>query len=231
MPNFDLSNKQLLIFDLDGTLIDSVPDLANSVNFSLKNNNLPIHTTDSIRSFVGNGSYKLCERACPIDSDKALVDKIHDDFLSHYHANTCVATTAYQGVNDGLKRLAKHYTLAIATNKPMRFLPAILGKFGWADLFKMVLGGDSLDKKKPDPAPLLHICQTLGIESGQAIMIGDSKNDILAGQNAGLTTLALSYGYNYDEPIKNSNPDRVFDDFGALAEFLLSAKISGDPYR
>lgn len=222
MPNIDLSQKSLLIFDLDGTLIDSVPDLAASVNFSLQNNGLPTHSTKIIRTFVGNGSHKLCERACPLGSTAALINQVHDDFLGHYHTHTCVETLAYQGVSSHLPKLANHYTLAIATNKPARFLPAILDKFGWTDLFAVVLGGDSLDKKKPDPAPLLHICQTLGVKSSQAMMIGDSKNDILAGQNAGIATLALTYGYNYDEPIECSNPDKAFDDFEALAEFLLS---------
>lgn len=222
MPNFDSSQKKLLIFDLDGTLIDSVPDLANSVNFALKNNHLPTHHTDIIRSFVGNGSHKLCERACPDNSDKTLIDKVHDDFLSHYHTHTCVETLAYQGVNECLQALAKRYALAIATNKPTRFLPAILAKFGWTDLFASVIGGDSLDKKKPDPAPLLYICSQLGFTPNQAVMIGDSKNDILAGQNVGIATLALTYGYNYDEPIEHSNPDKAFDDFNALSKFLLS---------
>lgn len=221
MPTLDFSQKRLLIFDLDGTLIDSVPDLANSVNVALNAHGLPTHSTDVIRTFVGNGSYTLCQRACPNESDKALIDKVHDEFLTHYHTHTCVETTAYQGVHDNLPHLAKRYTLAIATNKPARFLPTILEKFGWTTLFAVVIGGDSLDKKKPDPAPLLHICQTLGIEHHQAIMIGDSKNDILAGQNANMHTLALRYGYNYNEPIDNSNPDGAFDAFAPLAQALL----------
>lgn len=216
-----LSDKQVLIFDLDGTLIDSVPDLANSVNFALKNNHLKTHSQDMIRTFVGNGSYKLCERATGID-DQALIDKVHHDFLAHYAKHSCEQTLAYAGVNEFLPQLSQRYRLAIATNKPEQFLPSILARFGWERYFGVVVGGDSLPAKKPDPLPLLHICTQLGVASEQAIMIGDSKNDIIAGQNAQMMTLALSYGYNYDEPIAYCNPDKVFDDFGALARFLLS---------
>lgn len=113
------------------------------------------------------------------------------------------------------------FTLAIATNKPARFVPEILAGLGIGDKFALVLGGDSLPVKKPDPAPLLHICETLGFDKTQAIMIGDSKNDVQAGQNAGITTLALTYGYNYDEPIVHSNPDAVFDGFAELSQFIL----------
>lgn len=216
-----VDDKKVLIFDLDGTLIDSVPDLANSVNFALQNNQLPTHDESVIRLFVGNGSHKLCERACPVGADKALIDKVHEDFLSHYANHACVATVAYQGVVEWLPRLAERYRLAMATNKPVQFLPAILAKFGWEEMFGMVLGGDSLPDKKPSPAQLLHICETLGVGVEQAVMIGDSKNDIVAGQNARMLTLALSYGYNYGEPIENSKPDATFATFGELAQALL----------
>lgn len=214
-------NKTLLIFDLDGTLIDSVPDLANSVNFSLKNNGLKTHSIDTIRTFVGNGSHQLCQRAVGSDN-KALIDKVHDDFLKHYAAHTCIDTTPYAGVCDHLPQLANHFTLAIATNKPEQFLPIILAKFGWTHLFKLVIGGDTLPTKKPDPAPLLYLCEQFNINKNQAIMIGDSKNDIQAGKNAGMATIGLSYGYNYNEPIECSAPDGVFADFSDMANMLLS---------
>lgn len=222
MTSITKTDTKLLIFDLDGTLIDSVPDLAVSLNFSLKNNQLPTHSHETVRKFVGNGSFVLCERACPDNSERLLIEKVHSDFLSHYEQNSCTLTTPYLGVRNYLPKLADRYQLAIATNKPARFLPNILKTFGWEKLFKITLGGDSLPSKKPDPTPLLHICTTLTLLPTQAMMIGDSKNDIIAGQAANMPTLALSYGYNYNEPIANSCPDKVFDRFDALAEFLLS---------
>lgn len=223
MTKLDFKDKQVLIFDLDGTLIDSVPDLANSVNFALQINQLPTHDENTIRLFVGNGAYKLCERACPVGSDGELIDKVYGDFLRSYAQYPCVKTTLYAGVAEYLPRLAERYRLAMATNKPVQFLPAILAKFAWGEMFDVVLGGDSLPDKKPNPAQLLHICTKLGVTTTQAVMIGDSKNDILAGQNAGMTTLALSYGYNYGEPIENSKPDATFADFESLAMALLKA--------
>lgn len=209
----------LLIFDLDGTLLDSVPDLAESVNFALKTNNLEPCTLEEIRSFVGNGSYKLCERAIKDTKDPAILTQVHDDFLAHYRANVCVKSVAYAGVNEGLTTLKNQgFKLAICTNKPSEFLPDIFRHCGWE--FDCIVGGDSLPNKKPDPSGIWHICQTLGIKPSATVMIGDSKNDIQAGQNAGVRTLALSYGYNYDEPIAASSPDQVFDTFDALVAFL-----------
>lgn len=215
--------KNLLIFDLDGTLIDSVPDLATAVNTALAQHDLPQRSVAQIRSFVGNGAYSLCQRSVPAGTSDDQVRAVHQSFLTAYTARTCVDSVAYDGVSDGLARLHAHgYTLAIATNKPYQFVPSILQHFGWQDFFAKVLGGDSLPVKKPDPAPLLHICQSLGIDPNNAFMIGDSKNDILAGKNAQIDTLALSYGYNYDEPISHSKPTHCFDKFGDLVEFCLA---------
>jgi len=107
------------------------------------------------------------------------------------------------------------------TNKPIRFVPKILQSFGWQELFSEVLGGDSLSTKKPDPAPLLHVCGKLNVAPEQAVMIGDSRNDILAGQNANMDTLGLSYGYNYGQDIRELNPTEAFDSFKALQDYLL----------
>lgn len=216
----------LIIFDLDGTLIDSVPDLAAATNAMLRAMGANPASSEQIRTWVGNGSLKLVERALawanlPVDSD--TTEQAHRRFLAIYQAHVQAHKTCeYQGVTAGLNRLKQAgLLLAIATNKPIVFVPEILAKLGWTDSFVCVLGGDSLPVKKPDPTPLLHICDTLGVLPTQAVMVGDSINDIQAGKSAGMTTLALSYGYNYGEPIANSSPDGVFDDFGVLVDFIL----------
>lgn len=220
-----MTTKNLIIFDLDGTLIDSVPDLASAIDQTLAHFGKPYAGVDKVRAWVGNGSLKLVERALvwadlPLDE----LDTAHAVFLQTY-ANCHAGTVAYDGVRDGLLRLKDAgFVLALCTNKPTQFLPKILADMGWADSFACVIGGDSLPVKKPDPAPLLHICQRLGINPQQAVMVGDSKNDIKAGQGAGMTTYALTYGYNYDEPIANSKPDGVFDDFGGLVNHLIKLK-------
>ena len=222
-------DKQLLIFDFDGTLIDSVPDLADAVNAMLSTLGKDTYPIDTIRNWVGNGSRMLVARAL-VGKIEVLEDELNTDTLDHAEAVFFAAykdisgnkTVAYPDVDEGLKQLkAAGYTLALVTNKPIGFVPKILQSFGWQELFSAVLGGDSLPQKKPDAAPLLHVCQTLGVTPAQAIMIGDSRNDILAGQNAGMDTLGLSYGYNYGQDIRKLNPTHAFDDFAALVQWIL----------
>ena len=222
-------DKQLLIFDFDGTLIDSVPDLADATNAMLTTLGKTPYPLNSIRNWVGNGSRMLVERALVgkievLEGElaKEAVDHAEQVFFDAYKNISGSKTVAYPDVDSGLRKLqAAGYELALVTNKPIRFVPKILQSFGWQDIFSEVLGGDSLPSKKPDPAPLLHVCEALNVTPKQAIMIGDSRNDILAGQNANMDTLALSYGYNYGQDIRELNPTAAFDDFSALVDYLL----------
>ena len=222
-------NKQLLIFDFDGTLIDSVPDLADATNAMLTTLGKDTHPLDTIRNWVGNGSRMLVERALmgkiEVLEDELTVeetDHAEQVFFDAYKNLSNSKTVAYPNVDSGLRQLKEAgYTLALVTNKPIRFVPKILESFGWTSLFDMVLGGDSLTTKKPDPAPLLHVCDKLGVMQDKAVMIGDSRNDILAGQNAKIDTLGLSYGYNYGQDIRDLNPTAAFDDFATLVKYLL----------
>ena len=222
-------DKKLLIFDFDGTLIDSVPDLADATNAMLTTLGKTPYPLGSIRNWVGNGSRMLVERALVgkievLEGElaKEAVDHAEQVFFDAYKNISGSKTVAYPDVDSGLRKLqAAGYELALVTNKPIRFVPKILQSFGWQDIFSEVLGGDSLPSKKPDPAPLLHVCEALNVTPKQAIMIGDSRNDILAGQNANMDTLALSYGYNYGQDIRELNPTAAFDDFSALVDYLL----------
>lgn len=222
-------NKQLLIFDFDGTLIDSVPDLADATNAMLTTLGKDTYPLDTIRNWVGNGSRMLVERALVgkievLEDELTVEETEHAEqvFFDAYKNLSDSKTVAYPNVDSGLRHLKEAgYTLALVTNKPIRFVPKILESFGWASLFDMVLGGDSLTTKKPDPAPLLHVCDKLGVMQDKAVMIGDSRNDILAGQNAKIDTLGLSYGYNYGQDIRDLNPTAAFDDFAALVKYLL----------
>ena len=222
-------DKQLLIFDFDGTLIDSVPDLADATNAMLITLGKAPYPIETIRNWVGHGSKVLVERALvgkievlEGELTKAEADHAEQVFFAIYNNISGSKTVAYPDVDSGLKKLkSAGFTLALVTNKPIRFVPKILQSFGWQDLFSEVLGGDSLAQKKPDPTPLLHVCEALNVASTQAVMIGDSRNDILAGQNANMDTLGLSYGYNYGQDIRELNPTAAFDDFAALVKYLL----------
>lgn len=222
--------KELLIFDFDGTLIDSVPDLAQATNDMLTTLGKNPYPIDTIRNWVGNGSRMLVERALvgsvevtegQLTQDEA--DHAEKVFFDAYAKISGKNTVAYPNVDEGLKKLKQAgFTLALVTNKPMQFVPKILESFGWSELFTEVLGGDSLPVKKPDPEPLRHVCRTLQIAPEHAVMIGDSKNDILAGQNANIDTLGLSYGYNYGQDIRELNPTQAFDDFQSLVDWIMT---------
>ena len=226
-------NKQLLIFDFDGTLIDSVPDLADATNAMLTTLGKDTYPIETIRNWIGNGSRLLVERALVGKVEVAdgeltgeEADHAEQIFFEAYKNLSGSKTVAYPDVDDGLKKLhAAGYTLALVTNKPIRFVPKILQSFGWQDLFSEVMGGDSLAVKKPDPAPLLHVCETLNISVEQAVMIGDSRNDMLAGQNANMDTLGLSYGYNYGQDIRELNPTEAFDHFADLVAWVMKDRV------
>ena len=222
-------NKQLLIFDFDGTLIDSVPDLADATNAMLTTLGKDTYPIETIRNWIGNGSRLLVERALMgnvevADGELTVEEANHAEqiFFEAYKNLSGSKTVAYPDVDEGLKKLhAADYKLALVTNKPIRFVPKILASFGWQDLFSEVMGGDSLPVKKPDPAPLLHVCDALNISVAQSVMIGDSRNDMLAGQSANMDTLGLSYGYNYGQDIRELNPTEAFDNFADLVTWIM----------
>ena len=215
-------DKELIIFDLDGTLIDSVPDLTLAVNILLSHYNLAPVTIEEATPFVGNGVRVLVERALkhamPAEKvTKELFEEALEIYFKAYKENLCVDTYLYPGVMETLKHLHNNgYTLAICTNKPMEFIEPILDELSIKQFFKYWIGGDSLPEKKPDPAPLLHIAAKMNLDVKRCIMIGDSRNDIEAAKNADIDSIGLSYGYNYNEHISEYNPTQVVDNFDEL---------------
>lgn len=220
-------NKEVILFDLDGTLINSGPDLALAVNHMLQILNRETFSEDIIDGWVGNGAQMLVQRALSgqreIDEnlDTDLCSDALDIFLTFYAKNLCVATVTYSNVPATLTRLKETgYRLAIVTNKPFAFVEPILVSLTLSGLFELILGGDSLDKKKPDPLPLLHACEKMNVSIDQCLMVGDSKNDILAANAAGMQSIGVTYGYNYGEDIAVYQPDMIVDDFSELLELL-----------
>ena len=222
-----LNNKKLLIFDLDGTLIDSSGDLALAVNHTLKTLNLPTFTQDTIHHWVGNGAEILVKRA--LSGSKTIDTTLKESYwrealnilLDFYSKNLTVETVTYPNVPTTLKTLKERgYRLTIVTNKPYPFVEPILEALGLNDLFELILGGDSLEKKKPDPMPLLYVCQKLDISPSESVMIGDSKNDILAAKSANMDSIGVTYGYNYGESIERYEPTIVCNRFEDILESL-----------
>jgi phosphoglycolate phosphatase len=224
-------NKTVLLFDLDGTLVDSAPDLALAINQMLLALNLTTFPQDIIRGWVGNGAKTLVERALrhSLNNNDALdkslneakVNKALAIFLNYYRDSLCVESSLYKGVRETLLALKNQgYQLAIITNKPKEFIEPIVTGFGLKGLFELQLGGDSLIERKPHPLPLLHACEILKVSVEQCIMIGDSKNDILAAKAANIQSIGLTYGYNYGEDIRVYQPDWCLDTFTELLDLL-----------
>lgn len=211
---------QLVMFDLDGTLIDSVPDLAIAVDQMLALRGRPPAGIERVRHWVGNGAPILVRRALAGSTEHATVDddeaeRALTDFLQIYSANHN-ATTAYPGAKKLLQWLrGKGIALAVVTNKPERFVAPLLadkdlGEFDW------IIGGDTLPVKKPDPAGLQRVMVDAGVSPQHSLFIGDSRNDVLAARAAGVKVVAVSYGYNYGRPVAEENPDLLVDSLDAL---------------
>jgi len=220
-------NKELILFDFDGTLIDSVPDLVSAVNEMQTALGGEHFLEEQVRSWVGNGAQTLVKRALSgsvnIDEniDTLFFEKALEIFLSAYKEHACVKTRTYPNVHATLKKLQEYgYKMAIVTNKPHAFVAPILKGLELEEYFSLYLGGDSLEKKKPHPQPLLHICKELDVDVVNAVMVGDSKNDILAANAANMQSIAVSYGYNYGEDISLHNPSIVVDDFADILKSL-----------
>lgn len=223
------TEKKVIVFDLDGTLVDSAPDLALAVNYMLEYLQREPFCPDVIRSWVGNGAATLVKRGLSGSSeiDKAIDSELFTQalkiFLDFYADNLCVDTVTYPNVVKTLEYLkSQDYRLVIVTNKPYDFVEPLLNSLKIAHFFELCLGGDSLEKRKPDPMPLLHVCDRLEVQASECVMIGDSKNDMLAATAANMHSIGVSYGYNYGEDISLYKPNHVVDDFHDIASLFGS---------
>ncbi len=214
-----------ILIDLDGTLIDSVPDLAYCVDEMMKQLGMPLRGEEAVRNWVGNGVQRLVERALINDLDgmpePELMDKAYPLYLSLYQDNTSKRSCVYDGVVDGLEWMkAQGYRVACVTNKAEAFTIPLLKDKGLYDYFEVVVSGDTCEEKKPHPMPLLHAAEQLGVAPENALMIGDSKSDVKAARAAGFHIFCMTYGYNHGEDIRNYEPDAVMDSFMELPTYL-----------
>lgn len=204
-----------ILLDLDGTLTDSVPDLCAAGNHVLAELGLPIRDEDEARQYIGNGVERFMKRMLTgrLEAEPTAVDfaAVMERFNAYYQANVAVHTTLFPGVREGLEVLAGVAPLGVITNKASSFTRALLEHFGLTALFGVVVAGDTLARKKPDPLPLQHACATLGATPSASLMVGDSRHDVTAARAAGMAVVCVSYGYNHGEPIAASNPDAIID--------------------
>ncbi|MGD8575948.1 MAG: phosphoglycolate phosphatase [Thiohalophilus sp.] len=223
-----LRKPQMVLIDVDGTLVDSVPDLAYCVDEMMKRLDMPTHGEDKVREWVGNGVERLVRRALigQLDGepDEVLFEKAYPVFLDLYVENTSKRSKLYPGVKEGLAYLKQSgYRLGCVTNKAEQFTVPLLKDLGVYDDFEIVVSGDTLPKKKPDPLPLLHVAEFFGVNPEQALMIGDSVSDVTAARAAGFQIVCMSYGYNHGMDIRKADPDAVIDSMAELSELLNKA--------
>jgi len=217
---------KLIGFDLDGTLVNSLPDLALSVNSALAEFDLPQAPEELVLTWIGNGAPVLIARAldwAQKQTGKVLTEEeikqVTERFNFYYGENLCNVSRLYPNVKEILETLKeKGYVLAVVTNKPTRHVQPVLAAFGI--VFSELWGAHSSPAIKPHPGPLYYLCGKFGFEPRQVLFVGDSKNDIIAGHAAGCAVVGLTYGYNYNIPISESNPDWVFDNFAQLLTIL-----------
>jgi phosphoglycolate phosphatase len=223
--NIKINNIKLICFDLDGTLVDSVPDLTLAINAMLSDLNLTSCQKEDVKNWVGDGIAKMVERAIVFTSENLpsakQLEKAVVLFETYYQTFLNCESGLYPNVAKTIKVLSeKGYKIALVTNKAERFLPDLLNLYEIKSYFDLLLGGDTLAKNKPDPIMVNYACDYFNISKQQTVMIGDSRNDILAGQNAGVACIALTYGYNYGNPVSALNPDYIIDHFNQLLDLL-----------
>lgn len=215
----------LVMFDLDGTLVDSVPDLAWCADRTLEDLGLPLVGEDKTRDYVGNGIYVLVKRILTQQLDgepePALYDKALPIFWEYYRNNVSQFSQLYDGVQEALDALkAQDIKLACVTNKAEEFTKTLLAHLNIDTYFEVMVGGDTLEKKKPDPMPLLHIAKTAGVPIENSLMVGDSRHDIAAARAANMRVVAVPYGYNHGDDIAESNPDAIVQSLAELPALL-----------
>ena len=216
------------VVDLDGTMVDTVDDFTASLNGMLAELDAQPVSREEVSGYIGKGSEHLVRTVLAArfsaEETEARFAAALDRYQVHYAEVNGRHTRLYPGVEPGLAALAQAgVKLACVTNKPHRFAVALLEKYGLARYFSVILGGDSVARKKPDPLPMLTACNALGVPPAEAVAIGDSENDALAGRAAGMTTLTVPYGYNHGKAIQTINSD------GIVATLLEAARFIANP--
>jgi phosphoglycolate phosphatase len=224
LRHFDPHRVRLLVFDLDGTLIDSRLDLIHSVNAMLRHFGRPELDGDVIASYVGDGAPTLVRRALADTDDEAFLQGAMEYFLAYYRLHKLDHTTVYEGVPETLAGLAHSSNgvqrrMAVLSNKPVNPSRQIVQALGLGDFFVSVYGGNSFPTKKPDPLGVQTILQETGVAADEALIIGDSSVDVLTGRNAGLWTCGVTYGFA-PHTLEEVAPDVVVETPRELGELL-----------
>ncbi len=212
---------EFLIFDLDGTLIDSKLDLAHSVNAARAHLSLPPIENDRVYSYVGDGAPVLMRRALGPEAPEEHVQRALDYFYAYYRDHMLDNTTLYPGVRESLDRLRDAgVRMAVLTNKPVRFSRCIIDGLGLSGHFSRVYGGNSFPAKKPDPGGVLALIEEAHATAATTLMIGDSAVDVRTARNAGIRCCGVTYGFQ-PESLEDEPPDYLVDRMEQITEMIL----------
>ncbi|MGS5085883.1 HAD family hydrolase [Hydrogenophaga sp. A37] len=219
----------LILFDLDGTLIETAPEIADAVNDTLSRFDLPAVTQPQVNDWIGHGTRELLIQAIAATGNTTAdtvrqsdsFKLIEAEFGKHYQRRCGTRSRLYPHVRETLQALrAAGLKLVVMTNKEGRYTRTVLDAHQLAPLFDHVISGDTLPVKKPNPAGIADCLQRFGVAPGRALFVGDSSIDVATARNGGIAVWALPYGYNMGEPIEACGPDRVIPDFSALTTGL-----------
>ena len=211
-----------VIFDLDGTILNSLGDLYSSVNFALDKNSYPLRTKEEVRSFVGNGARKLVERAVPKNTDADMVQKVFDDFITHYRDNCTNETAPYDGICDLLKDLKDlGVKTAVVSNKADFAVGQLCDRY-FPSLLDISLGEKEGIKTKPDPSAVLEVMKELGAAHESTVYVGDSEVDIETALNASLPCISVDWGFKTKEFLVSHNAKIIVSTVEELRKTLLS---------
>jgi len=222
-------SHDLILFDLDGTLVETAPEIADAVNDTLKQFHLPPVTQQQVNHWIGHGTRELLIQALAfVGRTTAEVVRHADSFTPieaefgrHYQARCGTRSHLYPQVRESLESLrAAGLKLVVVTNKEERYTQTVLDVHRLTQLFDRVISGDTLPVKKPDPAAIEDCLQRFGVARERALFVGDSSIDVATARNAGIAVWALPYGYNMGQPIESCHPDRVIPDLSALTAGL-----------
>ncbi|MGG7059100.1 HAD family hydrolase [Clostridium tertium] len=214
---------KVAIFDLDGTLLNTLDDLANACNYALNKFNFPIHEVDKYKTFIGNGIYKLVERAVPEGKkDSGTVTTVLEVFNKYYNEHMMDMTKPYEGVLDLLDKLAMNEVkLAVVSNKKHDFTIEIVKKY-FSDRFDLVFGHRDNYKEKPDPVSVLEVIEAFNISKEECIYIGDSNVDIITARNAGIKSIGVSWGFRGKEELEREGADYLANNTEELEDIILN---------
>jgi phosphoglycolate phosphatase len=222
MNNANFPTVRAFLFDLDGTLIDSKLDLVNSVNFMLREMQRDVLPLATVASYIGHGAPRLVANALGPDAAEADRQRGLEIFLAHYNEHNLDATRAYPGVVEGLEAL-QDSPMAVLTNKPKQMSVEILEALSLLKYFRAVYGGDSFEKKKPDPAGAQSILKDLGAQPQEAAMVGDSDVDIKTARNAGMLAIGVNYGFGQHD--RTAQPaDHYVDSLREIAALAMPSR-------